>query len=290
MSLCSPPVRARVRVAKNQMRTGAPEQRAERAEETMSAGEREQHAERVFQRFWRPGSGSTSSSGYVPGAPVNPGTDSRHGQERETWTCSGRYRQMKRWSGRAGAREQRDEPLDDRPRGTRAPPRARARRGAGSRAAAGRAPSPASAAGPRSRRPMWTGGRGGGRRSRERARIGVRVAVGHEQQVGEHLRVVAAAVGDRVAEPARHPPGREAANQPRNAPGQHAAGDALPPAFPDDARLPLLWMKPGRQPADRRESSAGTASTSRKSVRQRDCGSGPLGKLARRSDSRPARR
>ena len=43
----------------------------------------------------------------------------------------------------------------------------------------------------------------------ERGRVGVRVAVGDEQDVGEELRLVAEGVAAGIPEPARHPAGRE---------------------------------------------------------------------------------
>ena len=77
----------------------------------------------------------------------------------------------------------------------------------------------------------------------ERLGVGVRIAVGEEQDVGVGLRRVAEPVGAEVPEPERHPAEwRATANQPRN------AQTAATPPTPDDAR-PLGLRRRVRPPA-----------------------------------------
>ena len=172
------------------------------------------------------------------------------------------------------------------------PTRARARRGAGSRAAAGRGRSRASGAG-RPRRPRCARrAPAAARRSRAAGR-GRRSDSGRSRAAGTRT----PARGSRCAYAAasRRPRGMRPvtrlANQPRNAMTNITPPNEAPPPLLARPRAPRAGRRTGAAAEDgARAASAGTASRSRKSVRQRDWRLGLRRQPRRRPGRRPARR
>ena len=79
----------------------------------------------------------------------------------------------------------------------------------------------------------------------DRLRVGIRIALGEEQAIGIRLGGVADAVGAKVAQPERHPPGRE-----RREPAEQAADgrDAADRGKPAPAAPPPVGALPGAAP------------------------------------------